>query len=107
MTKWRRSISEEFFHPDLIDLNVHYEELPAELDPYIFGISGVGPCVMAIQERDFPEAVQDGEFDLWETDIPCKLFMKCQYRMYNGYVIVDIPAGEGEDWTQYYEPERW
>ena len=106
MTKWRRSVGEEFFHPDLIDPNVHFPDLPSELDPYIFGIAGIGPCVMAIQERDFADAVQDGDYDLWETDIPCRLFMKCTYRFYEGYVIVDIPVDEGENWSHYYEPEE-
>ena len=107
MAKWRRSISDEFFDPDLVDLDAHYEELPEELDPYIFGFYGVGPCVMAILERDFSEAAQDKEFDLWETEVPCRLFMKCSYRFYDEYIIVNVPPEEGDDWSNYHEPDRW
>ena len=107
MRKWRRSISGEFFHPDLIDTDVVYPDLPDELDPYIFGFLGIGPCVMAISEKDFAEAVEDGDLDLWENGIPCKLFMQCPYRFYNGYIIVDLPSDDEEYLKKFYEPEKW
>ena len=107
MPKWRRSVSEEFFHPDLVDTDVHDPDLPPELDPYVFGFIGIGPCVMAVSGKDFPEAVEDGDLDLWEIAVPCKLFKQCPYRFFNGHVVVDLPSGNEENWEKYYEPEKW
>ena len=107
MAKWRRSVGEEFYHPDLVDLDAHYAALPAELDPYIYGFLDIGPCVMAILERDFEEAVQDGDLELWELPIPCALFVRLPWRRYGDCIVADAEGFPESVWSRYFEPQLW
>ena len=107
MTKWRWSAGEDCWHPDLVDYDAHYPALPESLDPFIFGFVEIGPCVMAILERDFQEAFAEGEPQLWELPVPCKLFMELPWRFHEGCVVVDVARVPECDWSLYYEPDLW
>lgn len=102
MGKLRQSIVDNY-DMDLVNRDLHYPDLPEELDPYIFGIYGKGPCVMVTLEADFPENLRTGKLDAYEDAMPCKLFKTLNYRIYEGHVIVDGPPYE--EWENYDEPE--
>ena len=104
MRKLRKSIVDNY-DLDLVDCDVHYHDLPEELDPYIFGIYGKGPCVMVTLESDFQENLQNGKLDEYEDAMPCKLFKTLKYRIYEDHVIVNGPPYE--EWEKYDEPEEF
>ena len=105
MDKWRPSVSEEYFDRDIVDYIVSYPRLPEELERYVFGFLGIGPCVMAILESDFQDTLKDEPLDKWEVSVPCKLFKELKYRFYQDYIIAEDPPIE--DWEEYYEPDLW
>lgn len=102
MRKLRKSIVDNY-EMDFVDCDLYYPDLPEELDPYIFGIYGRGPCVMVTLETDFLENLRNGKLDAYEDAMPCKLLKTLKYRIFEDHVIVDGPPYE--EWEKYDEPE--
>lgn len=100
----RRSLSDlpaSMFHKD------DYPGLPTELKEFNYWLRDAGRSILAIPELLLERAEADGNFDLYEVPIPVKYVLEKGYRIYNGYVIVDVAYDHNLGVTVPEEYSEW